>query len=321
MNDHTLSAQRFQNTFQSLLLIGGMLLLLGVLKHILAGSGGLLLLLFMGAVLLFFSPRFSPRLLLRLYRASPMDRGAAPGLFDLVGELSRRAELRTMPELFYIPSHLINAITVGTRRNPVIAMTDGLLRSLNSREMTGVLAHEIAHVRHNDIWVMGLADVIGRLTGILSLLGQILLFFYLVSLPFQQGFTEIPWLALLLLIFAPTLSALLQLALSRTREFNADLGAVELTGDALGLASALQKMEQSEASLLERLFLPGRRIPEPSLLRTHPATKDRIERLLELVRTEEEPIAHEPEWLPNEFLQARSPHHHRPRWHVHGLWY
>ena len=144
----------------------------------------------------------------------------------------------------------------------------------------GVLAHEISHIRNDDLWIMGLADAVSRLTRMLSWMGQLLL---LLSLPMLiPGGDTFPWLLVLPLTGAPILSFLLRLALSRTREYDADLGAATLTENPRGLANALAKMERLRGSWLERLLLSERRLPEPSVLRTHPDTADRIRRLLEL---------------------------------------
>jgi len=195
-------------------------------------------------------------------------------------ELARRSGLARYPPLYYIPSSVMNAFTVGKRDNAAIGVTDGILRKLTLRELAGVLAHEISHLRNGDLRVMTLADVISRITANLSMIGQVLI---LINLPlFLMGRAHIPWIPLLLLLAAPTLSALMQLALSRTREFDADMGAVRLTGDPLGLASALEKMERYQGSLLGTIFAPGRRSPDPSLLRSHPHTEERIRRLLSL---------------------------------------
>ncbi len=141
----------------------------------------------------------------------------------------------------------------------------------------------------------------------------------LASLPvlLVEG-TPILWLLVALLVLAPTIGSLLQLALSRTREYDADLDAAGLTGDPRGLASALAKLEYHQGGLLETLFLPGRRIPEPSLLRTHPDTKRRIARLAAL---EPRPPSWDvdPEAI---ILPPRSGFPRRnPRWHATGLWY
>ena len=134
-------------------------------------------------------------------------------------------------------------------------------------------------MRNNDLWVMGLANMFSRSTSLL-LLGPFLLLLNLPLILFSQGMLS--WWAILLLIFAPNLSALAQVALSRTREYDADLNAARLTGDPEGLADALAKIERLQGGWLEQILLPGRRVPEPSLPRTHPDTEERIARLMAL---------------------------------------
>ncbi len=270
-----------RNLAHSAVLLGGMFALFALFGYALAGVGGVLWLGFVGLVSAGIGARVSPRLVLRMYRARPLHPVEAPGLFALLEEVAGRARLPALPRPYYVPSGMINAFAVGNREEAAIGITDGLLRALSPRELRAVLAHEITHVAHNDAWVMGLADFVTRTVNTLAWLGQMLLLLNLPALllgarpPFPFGF-------LLLMIFAPTLSALLQLALSRAREFDADLGAARLTGDPLGLAAALQKMERLQGGFLERIFLPGWRVPEPSLLRTHPPTEERIRRLLQI---------------------------------------
>ncbi|MDX1488367.1 MAG: zinc metalloprotease HtpX, partial [Acidiferrobacterales bacterium] len=243
-----------------------------------------------GAVILLFGPRASPRLTLKLYGARPLHRVEAPDLYRLIAVLAERARLPRIPELYYVPTAPMNAFAVGTRSEPIITVTDGLLRNLSSRELTGVLAHELSHVRSNDMWVMTLADSVSRLTSWFSLMGQMLLFINLPLILFGGG--GISWWAILLLIFAPMISVLLQLALSRTREFDADLDAAQITGDPIGLASALRKLDHYQGGLLRRLLVPGRRrAPDSWILSTHPSTEERIRRLAELAETQPpEPI-------------------------------
>jgi heat shock protein HtpX len=174
----------------------------------------------------------------------------------------------------------MNAFSVGSASSSAIALSDGLIRYLSWREMSGVLAHEISHIRNNDLRLHALADLMTRITSLFSFLGQVLLVFYLPMVLFSK--TEIPLVPILLLVFAPAVSMLLQFALSRTREFDADLGAASLTGDPMGLASALKKMDHFEQSIWNLVFLPGRRNSQPSLLRTHPHTHERLERLAAL---------------------------------------
>ncbi|HEB97707.1 MAG TPA: peptidase M48 [Sedimenticola thiotaurini] len=310
------------NRLQSLLLLlamGGLLALLGSLFW---GREGAFWLLAVCGVLILINPMASPGLILGLYHARPLTREQAPLLHAALEELSRRAELPNPPRLYYIPSSMVNAFSLGRGGQAAVAVTDGLVNSLNEREIIGVLAHEISHIANGDMWVMGLADLFSRMTAMLSLFGQFLLF---VNLPLiMMAGKGIAWLPILLLIFAPNLSALAQLGLSRTREYDADLNAARLTGDPEGLASALQKIEQKQQSLLGRILLPGQRIPEPSMLRTHPPTAERIRRLMELKRQPGEgppvfrepalSIPHRPPFDPAVERQPRL-HHVSRLWH------
>lgn len=280
MNPDRVTVHKLNNLLQSILLLAGMAALLGLLGWLLAGIEGVIWAGIIGVVFLLVSPRASPRLVFKLSGARPLSVAEAPGLYALVKTLALRARLPALPQLYYMPSQAMNAFTVGNRRQAMIAVTDGLLRGLTRRELTGVLAHEISHVDNNDIWVMTLADTVNRLTSSFSLFGQVLVF---INLPLillgKSGFS---WLAILLLVFAPTLSVLLQLALSRTREFDADLGAAQITHDPLGLASALKKLHHYHSGSFRRILMPGRPIPDSSMLRTHPKSEERIRRLVSL---------------------------------------
>ncbi len=286
--------------------------------YLLWGSDTLLVLAVMFAVGIAFSPAFSPKTILRLYGARPLERSEALPVWRLVEALAERAGLASAPDLYYVPSQMLNAFSVGNPKHAAIAVTDGLLRTLTLRELAGVLAHEISHIRSNDLRVMALADMFSRATSIFSLIGQFLLF---VNLPLiMTSHVHINWGAIALLIFSPTLSVLVQLSLARTREYNADLNAAMLTHDPEGLISALKKLENQEGGWLEQLLLPGRRVEVPSLLRTHPPTEERIARL----RALEPKLSKEYHLLPAEtenihFKESTSAR--RPRWHLSGLWH
>jgi heat shock protein HtpX len=201
-------------------------------------------------------------------------------------ELVKRAGLETRPKLYVVPSNMMNAFAVGHKNNSAIAFTDKLVRGMSRREFSTILAHEISHIRNEDIKVMAIADMVSRFTSMASTFGIFALLANLPSLLFGGG-SNVPWLVVLILMGASTLGGLLQLALSRTREYDADLGAVMLTGDPDGLASALIKLEKAQGRHWEGMVLPGGRIPNPSLLRTHPKTEDRIERLMALKKSPE----------------------------------
>tara|TARA_R110000824_G_scaffold110659_6_gene258792 strand:+ start:696 stop:1571 length:876 start_codon:yes stop_codon:yes gene_type:complete len=226
---------------------------------------------------LFFSPNFPRRFLLSAYQARRVTGREAPDLVSAVAELGHRAGLPRVPELYWVPSSLPNAFAMGNPNDSAICVTDGLLDLLDGRELAGVLAHEVGHIANRDLWIMGLADVLTRIVSLASWLGQLLL---LINLPLiLAGAAIIPWHIVFLLVFAPTLMTLVQLGLSRTREYDADRAAAELTGDPEGLIRALAKLERRVGRFWEEIFLPGRRIPEPSLLRTHPSTEERVARL------------------------------------------
>lgn len=264
-------------------------------------------------------PSYSPRLMLRMYAATPIDPDQDPLLWAVLCTLSDRANLASRPRLYYIPSRVPNAFAMGSKQRSLIALSDALLQQLSLQELGGVIAHEISHIRHNDLWVMGLADLFSRTTMLLSLTGQLLL---ILSLPLLLlSDLAINWLALVLLIVAPFISLLAQQALSRTREFEADLHAARLTGDPKGLALALIKIEALATHGGNRSLIPGQPIPGPSALRTHPPTGERVTRLLRL-RPELAPLGSSPD--PNLYTapyQRFARPVKRPRWHINGLWY
>ncbi|HXH04470.1 MAG TPA: zinc metalloprotease HtpX [Candidatus Competibacteraceae bacterium] len=311
---------RFVNGLQSI----GLLAMLGGLMAYLAWvlAGPLFAVLAVAGVVWLYAatPAIAGQLVLAVFRCRPLTYHEAPGLHQLLQLLAGRAGLPRVPQLYYLPSAAMNAFTVGGREQAAIAMSDGMLRRMDGTELAGVLAHEISHLRHGDVRVMTFADLVSRVTKLLSTVGQFLI---LINLPLLLlGAVQLPWLPVLVLAFAPLASDLIQLALSRVREYDADLGAAELLGDPLPLVRALDKLERYQGGWLERLFGPGRRMSEPSLLRTHPPTEERIRRLLAL-RESPEFRAALPAWpphLPEEQLFLGDPPP-RQRWRRGGFWF
>lgn len=269
---------RLRNRAQTLLLTVALSGLLGGLAWMLGGEGFALLVL-VGAMFGFSLTGAIPaRVVLGLHRARPIAPREAPGLVDAVRALAVRAGLTRAPFLWYLPGPVPNAVSVGTDGDSGIALSDGLLRSLTFEETVGVLAHEISHVAHRDTRVMAFAALAARITRGLSTLGWIVLF---LSFPFiLAGALPVSFLLVVALVAAPSVSTLIGLALSRTREFDADREAARLLGDPRPLVAALAKLEQSRS----RAFWPWPVRPrdEPPHLRTHPETRERIERLREL---------------------------------------
>lgn len=322
MDDRRLTVLGLRNRIQTLGLMAVLAFLLGYLAWFVGGEPFLWGAMLAVGLLYVVNPAGSPRLVLAMYRARPVRLGEAPRLYGVLELLRQRAGLERRPTLYYLPTSALNAFSTGQAEEAVIAVSDGLLRRMDMRELTGVLAHEVAHIRNGDIRVMAFADLVSRITGLLSLVGQFLL---ILCIPlFLLGADLPPFFPVLVLLVAPTLSALVQLALSRSREFEADLTALELSGDASGLAMALAKLERQSGSLWEQMLMPGRRVPEPSLLRTHPPTEERIRRLLELAPR---PVHVAPRSFREDDLTldpldwSSHPPGRRPRWHLNGLWY
>jgi heat shock protein HtpX len=301
------------NRLQTALLVLALLGIGAFAGALLFGRDGMWITFGACLVALVIQPATASRLTLRLYRARPITLHEAPGLWRIAHELAARAGLQQVPALHYVPSSVVNAFAVGSRRKAAIALTGGLLRALQAREIAGVLAHEIAHIAHGDLRVMGLADYVSRLTGAFAVLGTVLVVLALPRLVVDPEAVNLT--GLLLLAVSPHLALLAQLGLSRVREFDADLKAAALTGDPAGLAAALTKIERANRGWRAWL-LPGWGNPEPSWLRTHPASEERIRRLLALKQPERAAPAFET-FAPSEWPSASL---RPPRWYPGGYW-
>ncbi len=311
-----LEAAKKRNLSHSIILVGGIGAITVVCAWVLWGANGVLWSFVAIVLLLLLSPRIAPEVIMRMYNARRIRPEDGAPIAFAVKELAKRAELSSPPELYVIPSSVINAFATHGESGTIIAVTQGLLNRLDSRELVGVLAHETAHIRHKDLWIMNLADTMSRFTYFMSMMGVLL---FLFSLPLAlMGGQPIPFLGILLLYFAPTATGLLQLGLSRAREYDADLEGARLAGDTEGLARALEKIETFQGRAWETIFLPGRNVPVPSLLRTHPPTNERIARLRAVSRLQRQPLSVQAlDSFPSRFAPWRP----RPRYHLTGLWY
>lgn len=276
--------------------------LLGLLSGILVLGGywatgteqGALIGLIFAAVGSFGSWFYSDKAALAAYKAQPISREQAPELYDLVKNLTQKAGL-PMPKLCVVPTQTPNAFATG--RNPkhaAVAVTEGIMQILDKEELAGVIAHELTHIKNRDTLTQAVAGTLG---GAVTFLGRMLTFGAMygpVNRDNRQGGNPIG--VLILVILAPISASLIQMAISRTREFSADRGSAEITGNPLALASALQKLE----SIGKQVPMNGNPAFEPvlimnpfsggglqSLFRTHPPTEERVRQLQEIARNQQ----------------------------------
>ena len=309
------------NKAQTRAILVGIGLILLFTSWLLSGGTGVLVAIIAIIIFALGAPRISPELVMRIYNAKPLDPHHNQQLYRIVETLADRAELPAHPKLFIIPSTMLNAFATGSPENAAIAITEGLMRKLTMRELAAVLAHEMSHIRNEDLAVHATADAMSRMTQLLSQVGLMMALFNLFGL--VTGEPSFSWLAIILLYLAPLFSSLLQLSLSRTREFDADLEAVNLMGDPSALADALLKLERYQGHFWEdlKLPIPGRKVPSPSLLRSHPTTEERLARLKDLDRRNHLPpliTVEEPQLS----LVGMGPDQLRPRhrWPI-GAWF
>ena len=320
LDEATRRHHKQRNILHSLLMFGGMGAVLALASWLIWGLVGVSLTAIAVVALFLLAPRLPAEAVMRLYRARAIDVAHGGQLLALVEELAARAGLQRVPRLYVVPSSTLNAFATGTRGHAAIAVTEGLLRRLTMREIAGVLAHEMSHINNNDLWVMGLADIMSRLTQSMT---YVALTLAVLNIPGTLlGDPPISWWAILLLYLAPAISNLLQLGLSRAREYDADLEAALLTGDPMGLASALRRLDTLTGRFWEDLMLPvpARRIPVPSVLRSHPDTEERIARLLKLQARPDMPQIEMAE-APMVTMVGWGPIEMRPRYRFPGVWF
>ena len=274
-----------KNTFKTFVLLAGLGGLLVIIGQLIGGAQGAVIGFALGIAIVGFSYWNSDKLAIRAARAEPVTEQQMPEYYAIVRELTQQAGM-PMPKLYVTPDQQPNAFATG--RNPehaAVAVTQGILRILDWNELRGVLAHEISHVGNRDILIGSVAAAIA--TGI-TLIATFLRF----SAFFGGGRDDDnnPLALLALAILAPLAAGLLQMALSRSREFEADRTGARLIGDGESLARALQKLEAgarqvpmdidpAHASAFIVNPLTGRKMSFGNLWRTHPSTEDRVARL------------------------------------------
>jgi heat shock protein HtpX len=276
------------NAMRTAALMAAMMILFVLIGQMIGGQQGMILAFVFGIGVNFFSYWFSDKMVLRMYRAKEVDRSQAPELFDIVDRLREKAGL-PMPRVFVIPSEQPNAFATG--RNPehaAVAVTSGIVRLLSNDELEGVLSHELAHVKNRDILTGSIAAALAASITMLVRFGMF----------FGGGRSRDNLIgSLLMLILAPLAAMLIQMAISRTREYSADRDGARICGKPRSLASALQKLERgAEAVPMDanpataHMFIvspfAGLGGGMRKLFSTHPSTEERVKRLLEMERTE-----------------------------------
>lgn len=281
------------NRMKTLMLLATLTALLLWAGHALAGQGGLMMALVFAGLMNFGAYWWSDKIVLRMYRAQEVNEAQAPALYNLVRNLVQRAGL-PMPKVYLIPETAPNAFATG--RNPehaAVAVTEGLMALLNHEELAGVIAHELAHVKNRDTLIMTLTATIAGAVSMLASLAQWGLIFSggRSSNDDERGH---PLAGLLGIILAPIAAMLIQLAISRSREFLADETGARLSRDPLALASALRRIETRSQQVplsagspaTAHLFIinPFSGGGLTRLFATHPSTEERVRRLEAMAR-------------------------------------
>ena len=279
------------NLMKTAILMAAITALFMALGSLLGGQQGMMLALIVALGMNFFSYWYSDTMVLKMYNAQEVDETSAPQFYRMVRELAQRAAL-PMPRVYLINEDAPNAFATG--RNPehaAVAATTGILQVLSERELRGVMAHELAHVKHRDILI---STVSATMAGAISMFANFALVFGGRN---NEGRPANPIVGILVMLLAPLAASLIQMAISRAREFEADRGGAEISGDPQALASALQKIqryaqgmpmqaaerhpETAQMMIMNPLSAGGMR----GLFSTHPATEERVERLLALAQS------------------------------------
>jgi heat shock protein HtpX len=274
---------RLWNSFKTTLLMGSLMgLCLGV-GYLIGGRIGIFYAFFVGGLMNLVAYFFSDKIALATMRAQEISPAEDPTLWGIVEQLSQRAGL-PMPRVYISPAAAPNAFATGRGpRHSAVCVTAGLRQMLNDEELRGVIAHELSHVKNRDILISTIAAI---LAGAISSITY-------MAMWGNDDRRSNPLIALLLMILAPIAALLIQLAISRSREFEADRSGAELVGDPRGLARSLQKLDaanrriplpvpDAQSSLFIVQPLTGSNVAK--LFRTHPPTEERVARLMAMER-------------------------------------
>jgi heat shock protein HtpX len=277
----------FGNWLKTSILMAGIVVLFGMVGAALGGASGMLIALLLAGAMNVYAYWFSDTAVLKMYNAREVDEHSAARFYGMIREMSQNAGL-PMPKVYIIDEAQPNAFATG--RNPEhasVAATTGIMSLLSERELRGVMAHELAHVRHRDTLI---STISATIAGAISSFAQF-------GMLFSGGDRERgvhPAVAILIMILAPIAAMLIQMAISRSREFEADRGGAEICGDPKALAAALEKIhnyayripletaelhpETAQMMIINPLSAQGIQ----SLFSTHPRTEERVARLLAL---------------------------------------
>ena len=285
------------NTFRTTILLAVLTALLVWIGDMLGGRQGAVIALVIAGGMNFFSYWFSDKIVLKMYRGQEVTANDDPELYGLVGDLATRAGL-PMPKVYIIPEETPNAFATG--RNPqhaAVAVTHGIRRILNKRELAGVLGHELSHVVNRDILISTIAATLAGAISYMAQMAQWAMIFGGNRDRDDEGGSNIFGL-IVMMIVAPLAAMLIQMAVSRSREYGADAGGAKITGDPLALASALKKLHigsqqiplqasPAAANATAHMFivspLTGRSMA--ALFSTHPPMEERVRRLEEMAAT------------------------------------
>lgn len=274
------------NWVKTAMLMAAIMALFGVVGGMIGGQSGMLLALVFGGAMNLFSYWFSDTMVLKMYNAQQVDEYSAPQFYATVRDLAQRAGL-PMPKVYIIDEAQPNAFATG--RNPehaAVAATTGIIQLLSARELRGVMAHELAHVKHRDILI---STISATMAGAISALANFAMFFGGRS---EDGRPANPLAGILVALLAPLAASLIQMAISRAREYEADAGGAAISGEPQALADALGKIqmyaegripmapaeahpETAQMMILNPLSAGGLR----GMFSTHPPTGERIARL------------------------------------------